>query len=217
MADIRRDVLQESVAKLSNQGLKVISFVADITKSSDAQAIVKETMLRFGQVNVLVNSAGIRVESHPDGYKEEHRIIPQSLLWETEESDWDLIINTNLKSVFLCSRAVIPHMLKSDGGGSIINITSGFGRKGGSGRSAYASSKHAVEGLTKSLAIELEPHKIGVNSLYPDGRVNVDGRGGHDPFTMVPPALFLATKDAAISGRSICANRWKEELSAFIG
>jgi NAD(P)-dependent dehydrogenase (short-subunit alcohol dehydrogenase family) len=127
-----------------------------------------------------------------------------------EVKDWDRILAVNLRGPFLLSKAVLPQMIKQQQG-SIINISSGAGHKAVPGKSAYSASKHALEGLSKSLAGEVRRYNIRVNALAPGGRVDVDGRGGMPADIIVPACLFLASDDArTVTGQSIIATQWNE-------
>ena len=111
---------------------------------------------RFGRLDVLVNNAGIRKDA---------------LLVNTVESDWDEVLNVNLKGTFLCMKEATKLMLLS--GGRIINITSIVGTNGNHGQAAYSASKAGIIGLTKSAAKELGPIGITVNAIAP-GLIDTD-------------------------------------------
>ncbi|MEO1452124.1 MAG: SDR family oxidoreductase, partial [Bacteroidota bacterium] len=116
------------------------------------QALVAQTQKAYGpQIDVLVNNAG--------------GLVARKTIMEMDEAFWDQVIDLNLKSVFLMTKAVVPHMQK---GGSIINLASQAGRDGGGGgASAYATGKGAVMTFTRAMAKELGPKGIRVNALCP--------------------------------------------------
>jgi NAD(P)-dependent dehydrogenase (short-subunit alcohol dehydrogenase family) len=118
---------------------------------------VAETLERFGRIDILINSAGLSLNGEVDGYPLE---------------DWRVVIDTNLTGTFLTCRAVAPAM-KRQGGGQIINISSGAGRNGIKEMSAYCASKFGVIGFTESFALEVRNQNIRVSALLP-GSVATD-------------------------------------------
>ena len=129
------------------------NFQADISKTSDCYKLVNQVLDSFGNVDILVNNAGI--------------FIPQSIT-ETTEKDWDNQLDTNLKSCFFLTQAVLPNM-KKNSYGKIINVSSSFGLVGHINAGAYCASKAGLLNLTRSMCIELAPLKININSLAPGG------------------------------------------------
>lgn len=128
--------------------------VADISQPVAVQYLVNETLARFGSVEILVNNAGGAL----------HTPRPTS---EVQEKDWELVVNVNLKGAFLCSQAVIPHMVKQ-GRGSIINISALAGRWVASlAGPQYTAAKAGLQGLTRHLAMEFGPSGIRVNAVAP--------------------------------------------------
>ncbi|MFH1487740.1 MAG: glucose 1-dehydrogenase [Pseudomonadota bacterium] len=142
----------ESVAdEVRAMGRKALVQTVDVTKSKDIKAMADAAVDEFGRIDVLVNNAGININ--------------KSCLDMTEE-DWDLVLDTNLKSYFLASQAV-GRLMVLQKKGKIINISSTFGLVGFEKRSAYAASKGGVGQLTKVLAIEWGPYNINVNAIAP--------------------------------------------------
>ena len=126
-------------------------FVANVSEVSEIEALVEAVTFAFGGIHILVNSAGI-VGATPAG--------------ATSESDYDRIMDTNLKGTFFCANAVVP-LMKAQGSGHIVNI-SGIGAfKGSSGSAAYSASKAGVISITEALASELAPDEIHVNAIAP--------------------------------------------------
>lgn len=142
----------DAAVKLLNElGKNAAIFGADISKSNGADALIKFAVLNFGGIDVLINNAGIS---------------EQKLFTEITDSDWDLMMKTNLNSAFYCCRSVVPFMLnKKDG--SIINISSIWGIVGASCEVHYSTAKAGLLGLTKALAKELAPSGITVNAIAP--------------------------------------------------
>ena len=131
---------------------------ADVTRADDCQRAVDETLRAFGQLNVLFNNAGI--------------IFRQRSVEATSETEWDATMNTNVKSIFLMSRAALPQ-LRAAGGGAIINTASYVGLVGFPGLAAYAASKGAVVNLTRAMALDHAHENIRVNCICP-GSVETD-------------------------------------------
>jgi 3-oxoacyl-[acyl-carrier protein] reductase len=132
-------------------GRTALLFKGDVSDSSQVKAMVEMALTEWGRIDILVNNAGIT-----------HIATP----FETTEEDWDRVLRVNLKSAFLCSRAVLDTMVKQ-GGGRIINISSVVAKSGGIAGPTYASSKAGLIGLTKSFAHHLAPYHILVNAIAP--------------------------------------------------
>lgn len=140
---------KQLVEELQAMGCRVYSLKASVSDFSTANAMIQEVKGRFGSVDYLVNNAGI---------------IRDKLILRMSESDWDDVINTNLKGAFSFSRAVAPLMVKARSG-SILNIASVSGIIGSAGQVNYSASKAGMIGLTKSLARELAGRGVRVNAL----------------------------------------------------
>ncbi len=132
-------------------------FVCNVRDEDSVERAVASTLERFSRIDVLVNSAGLSLNGEVDGYALE---------------DWRMVIDTNLTGTFLTCRAVLPAM-KRQGGGQIINISSGAGRNGIKQMAAYCASKFGVIGFTESLALEVRDRNIRVSVLIP-GSVATD-------------------------------------------
>jgi 3-oxoacyl-[acyl-carrier protein] reductase len=153
----REDAAKEVLKEVQKLGQKGIAVRGDVSVWTDVQRIVDEVLRNFGRVDVLVNNAGIWTYGEVDGMSDEV---------------WERTIDVNLKGTFYMCRAVIPHM-KQQGGGRIINISSTAGQRGEAFHSHYAASKGGIISFTKSLAVELAPFNILVNSVAP-GWVDTD-------------------------------------------
>lgn len=148
----RRHVAEARAAlSRSARGDELLGLVGDVRKPADAARLVDESLGRFGRIDVLVNNAGVAV------YKP---------IEATTDRDWDRIIDTNLKGTFLLLRRVIP-VMKTQGAGVIVNVSSGLGVEGMAGFSAYCASKFGVVGLTQAVADELTGSGVRVYAVLP--------------------------------------------------
>ena len=141
---------QTLVEEIEALGRKALPVNCDVRNAAQVSAMVERTVDAFGRLDVLVNNAGI---------------VTVFRLEEMPEDEWDRVIDVNLKGMFLCSRAAIPHLKAS--AGTIINNGSIASFGGASGLAHYCASKHAVIGLTKALALELAPFEVTVNAICP--------------------------------------------------
>ncbi len=148
---LRSDKADEIVQEITQAGGQALAVGGDVAVNADAQAMVQATVERFGSIDILVNNAGITF------YKP---------FLEHSEEDWDHVLGVNLKSLFLCCKSAIPHMI-AGGGGVILNIGSCHAFATQPNCTAYAASKSGMNGFTRALALEMAPHNIRVNSLVP--------------------------------------------------
>ena len=139
------------VAEIVAAGGQAVAIQADVSSFAEAQRLIKETVDRFGHIDILVNNAGTTRDM---------------LIMMMPEADWDLVIQTNLKSAFNCSKAAVRPMLKQRFG-RVINITSVSGLAGQAGQTNYSASKAGMIGFTKALAKEVGPRGITVNAIAP--------------------------------------------------
>jgi NAD(P)-dependent dehydrogenase (short-subunit alcohol dehydrogenase family) len=130
---------------------QALSVQADVSNASQVEKLVSDTVAAYDRVDVLVNNAGVE--------------LPKKVT-DTTESEWDRLMDVNLKGVFLCSRAVLPFMQRQ-GGGAIVNVGSELGLVGGSEIAAYCASKGGVVQLTKAMAIDHAAEGIRVNCVCP--------------------------------------------------
>jgi len=135
----------------SDLGGNCLFVKCDVTRDEDCRNMATVVMARFGRVDILVNCAGI---------------IRRKDIVELDEKEWDLSIAVTLKSVFLVSRHLVPFMVEN-GGGSIVNIASGWGVKGGPKAVSYCAAKGGVVNMTRAMAIDHGPQGIRVNSVSP--------------------------------------------------
>ncbi|MDF1736786.1 MAG: SDR family NAD(P)-dependent oxidoreductase [Minwuia sp.] len=146
-----RETAEEIVARIRAEGGKAEPFQADIGQVAEIERLHADITARLGPVDILVNNAGI-FEPRP--------------IEEVDEANWDSQLDTNLKSAFFLTRAVIGHM-KQQKWGRIINVSSIAGIGGFPQSAAYCASKGGMNNLTKSLCLELAPHGINVNAIAP--------------------------------------------------
>ncbi len=141
----------ESLAKeIESLGVRVLATQGDVANTESAGEMVKQVKEQFGRVDFLVNNAGITRDN---------------LILRMKESDWDEVIDTNLKGAWNFAKASVRIMLRQEGGGSILNISSISGSVGMAGQSNYSASKAGMVGLTKALAREVASRKVTVNAL----------------------------------------------------
>jgi len=147
----RREAADEVVAQIVGAGGTAVALGADVSKAGDVERLIAQTNEYFGPVQVLVNNAGIE---------------RANLLARIDEADWDDVLDTNLKSVYLCSRAVIRGMARAHWG-RIVSISSAMGRMGYSAYTNYSASKAGIIGFSRSLAQEVGSRSITVNVVAP--------------------------------------------------
>ncbi len=157
--------LATTAGELQAAGTPVYSQRADVTKSSDVDALIKETETALGAISILVNNAGMGLFGP---------------VQEKTEQEWDTLMNTNLKSVFLVSRKVIPGMIQRKSG-DIINISSLAGKSTFAGGGIYCASKWALQGLSGCMAEDLRNFGIRVSTVCPGSvATEFSGRGAKD-------------------------------------
>ena len=211
LADVRKEAGEKVLDEIREIGGEAELFVANVSQEETASELVQYCLTRFGRLDILINNAGLRMEKHEDNLYEPWRCLQMRPTHELPIEDWDLVLNVNLRAVFLCTRFSLPPMIEQHRG-TIISISSNPGSQGVAGKSAYCASKHAVEGLMKTVAAEVKGHGISANAIHPGGRVNVDGRGGNDPEIVVPLVLYLCSQNKpTITGQTIRARDWNEE------
>lgn len=179
------DEIAETVAAVEALGARALGVVCDVSTPDGIDGLVQRTLDSFGTPDILVNNAGYAHFRPFEG-------IPQE--------EWRKTIETNLTAPFLLTQAFVPGML-ARGSGRIINISSVAGLKGIAHQSAYCASKHALNGLTKVLALELNPLGIGVHAICPGG---VNTRLAHEAMPDRDKADWMSPQDIADAALYLC-------------
>jgi len=211
LCDVAQGNIDEAAAKLSLAPGNVLGVQADVTSEHDVENLFLGTVEKFARLDVLVNNAGF---AWPRGG-------PVNLeLADTPLEVWRKVLDTNLTGTFLCSREALK-MMRKQGRGSIVNISSPQGKKGKSLRGPYSAAKFGVEGLSQVLAFENAAHNIRVNCLDPGGIVateairNIPGNRGVrmlSPAIVRPCAVYLASDESiGVTGQSFVAPDWNRE------
>lgn len=152
VADLNVSATEEAVASLRCYGTTVAGGAVDVSSSTSVQSMVADAIQTLGGIDLLVNSAGI---------------VSICRLLELPEADFDRIMDINTKGVFLCSQAVMKHMIKQGTKGKVVNISSQAAKKPVNFEGHYSVSKAAVNMLTQCFAMEGAPHSINVNAVCP--------------------------------------------------
>jgi len=211
ICDLSQPDVDGAAARLGLPPEKVLGVKADVTSERDVVDLMSRTLEKFKRLDILVNNAGF---AWPRGG-------PVNLeLTETPLDVWLKILDTNLTGTFLCSREALK-IMRPQGGGSIINISSPQGKKGKLLRGPYCAAKFGVEGLTQVLALENAAYNIKVNCLDPGGIVateairKIPGNRGVkmlSPEIVGPCAVYLASDESlGITGQSFVAPDWNKE------
>ncbi|MFC5588461.1 3-oxoacyl-[acyl-carrier-protein] reductase [Sporosarcina soli] len=200
-----KDKAEEVVKLITDAGGEAFAIQADVSDAESVKNMIDQTLEHFGSIDILVNNAGITKDN---------------LLMRMKEDEWDDVISTNLKGVFLCTKGVTRQMMRQRAG-KIVNVASIVGVSGNPGQANYVAAKSGVIGFTKTVAQELASRNINVNAVAP-GFITTDmtdalneevtkqmlsmiplGKLGN-PEDVAKTVLFLLSDDAAyITGQTI--------------
>ncbi|GHO87463.1 SDR family NAD(P)-dependent oxidoreductase [Dictyobacter formicarum] len=150
VADIDTDSCQQVVAEIEKIGAQALAVPCNVTEKDAVESAIQQAVERFGRLDILVNNAGVTRDN---------------LLFKMTDDDWETVMNVHLRGAFLCSRAAQVHMVKQKYGRIIsLSSTSALGNRG---QSNYSAAKAGLQGLTRTLAIELGPFGITANAVAP--------------------------------------------------
>ncbi|MEV7571359.1 3-oxoacyl-ACP reductase FabG [Streptomyces tanashiensis] len=148
--DLTEGDAADTVAAIRAAGGRALAVGCDVTDSAQVDAAIDRAVAEYGRLDVLVNNAGV---------------LRDNMLFMMSDDDWDTVVDVHLRGAFLCSRAAQRHM-RRQGSGKIVNLSS-VAADGNRGQANYAAAKAGVQGLTRTLAIELGPYGINVNAIAP--------------------------------------------------
>jgi NAD(P)-dependent dehydrogenase (short-subunit alcohol dehydrogenase family) len=152
VSDLNPASAEETATLLHHEGHNVRSTGADVTSEASLQTMIETTLTHYSRIDILVNNAGA---------------VTLNPLLDINMKEWDLTFDVNVKGLFLTSQLIVRRMIDQGTGGTIVNIASNAGKVGFASQAHYNASKAAVINLTRSMALELAPHGINVNSVCP--------------------------------------------------
>ena len=195
IADIREEDARKVAAEIAEAGGESMVVMLDVSNEDQWETSVAAVVTKFGKLDILVNNAGINRDR---------------LLLRMKSEDWDEVIQVDLRGAFLCTRFVMPHLIKQRSG-RIINISSVVGISGNPGQANYAAAKAGLIGFTKSVAREVASRNVTVNALAP-GYITT-GMVEHLPeetksqiLSRIPMGRFGAAEDVSEAVVFLCSN-----------
>lgn len=193
-ADVSEQANQETASLIEKEGGRAIAVRCDVTKAADVARAIAKTVEAFGRLDFAFNNAGI----------EPRKPAPTA---DYDEEEWHRIIDINLRGVFLCMKHEIPVILKQ-GGGAIVNTSSGAGVIGIKGSPAYTAAKHGVIGLTRAAALDYAAQNLRINAICP-GYIDTPMMGRFTGDTPEGRAKVIAEEPAGRMGKP-------EEIAAAV-
>lgn len=160
VSDLNKDLADQVAAKVKETGRKALSMQTDVRVASQCNALVQTSLKEMGRLDILVCCAGV------GGYTHSSQTSEPIGFENISEADWDETIDVNLKGVFLCDQAAVPHF-KEQKRGKIINVSSVAGRRGNDLIPHYSASKAGVIVMSQALAVHMAPYHVNVNTLCP--------------------------------------------------
>jgi 3-oxoacyl-[acyl-carrier protein] reductase len=217
MAEIDAVAVSKTEEEFRSQGLDVLGVATDVTDEASVNRMVQQCLDRYRRIDILVNNAAY------------FAALPNHDSWlEIDVAEWDQVMAVNLRGVFLCCKAVAPHM-QAQGSGSIINVSSSTFLNGGQTSVHYTASKAGVMGLTRGLARNLGAYNVRVNSIAPGATLSETILENRDPGVfdrlvamrafkrnekpedLVGTVIFLASDDSAfITGQMLVVDGGKD-------
>jgi len=194
VADVSEQGSQETARLVRERGGKALAVRCDVTRADEVSAALARTVEAFGRLDFAFNNAGI----------EPRKPAPTA---DYEEAEWERIIDVNLRGVFLCMKHEIPLILRQ-GGGAIVNTSSGAGVIGIKGSPAYTAAKHGVIGLTKAAALDYAAQNLRINAVCP-GYIDTPMMGRFTGGTPEGRAKVIAEEPAGRMGKP-------EEIAAAV-